>query len=75
MYNILKSSSSLFSGEYFIIDEDIKEFSTLKMDSVGRAMLTVLLFTARVVLCLLFVFTARLISVKHSVVYIKVYAF
>ncbi|CAC5411089.1 unnamed protein product [Mytilus coruscus] len=30
------------AGEYFIVEEDIKEFSTLKMDNVGRAILTVL---------------------------------
>lgn len=30
------------AGEYFIVDEDIKDFSSLKMDSVGRAILTVL---------------------------------
>lgn len=48
MYNILKPSSSLFSGEYFIVEEDIKEFSTLKMDSVGRAILTVLRHCGRI---------------------------
>lgn len=36
------------SGEYFIVDEDIKEFSTLKMDSVGRAILTVLRHCGRI---------------------------
>ncbi|XP_076104773.1 SKA complex subunit 1-like [Mytilus galloprovincialis] len=30
------------AGEYFIVEEDIKEFSTLKIDNVGRAILTIL---------------------------------
>lgn len=36
------------SGEYFIVDDDIKEFSSLKLDSVGRAILTVLRHCGRI---------------------------
>ncbi len=31
-----------FSGHYYVVDADLKEFSNLKMDSLGRAVLNIL---------------------------------
>ena len=36
------------TGEYFFIDDDLKAYSQLKMDSTGRAILTMLRHCGRI---------------------------
>lgn len=45
---IIANMKFTLTGEHFIVDGDIKEFTHFKMDSVGRSVLTILRHVGRI---------------------------